>query len=172
MLAKLIVFLPLFAFIIAGFASRILEKKLADLVAQIVTVSFLVISALLSIVVFAQVHMNGALPTSTIISWISSGDFGVNWAIKVDQLTAIMLIVVTAVSSLVHIYSLGYMHEDKSQARFMSYLSLLTFFMLALVTADNFLQLFVGWEGVGVASYLLIGFWFNKQSANAAAIVS
>lgn len=170
MLAKLIVFLPLFAFIIAGFGSRILEKKLADKVAQIVTVSFLVISALLSIIVFVQVHMHGALPTSTIISWISSGDFSVNWSIKVDQLTAIMLIVVTGVSSLVHIYATGYMHEDKSLARFMSYLSLFTFFMLVLVTADNFLQLFVGWEGVGVASYLLIGFWFKKQSANAAAI--
>ncbi len=104
------------------------------------------------------------------MSWISSGDFAVNWALKLDSLTAIMLIVVTVVSSLVHIYSTAYMHEDKSIARFMSYLSLFTFFMLILVTADNFLQLFVGWEGVGVASYLLIGFWFKKESANNAAI--
>ena len=170
MLAKLIVFLPLFSFIIAGFCSRILEKKLADLIAQIVTVSFLVTSAVLAIIVFVQVWQQGALPTTTLLSWIMSGNFSVNWSLQIDQLTAIMLVVVTLVSSLVHIYSLGYMHEDKSLARFMSYLSLFTFFMLALVTADNFLQLFVGWEGVGLASYLLIGFWFKRQSANAAAI--
>lgn len=170
MLTKLIIFLPLFAFIIAGFLSRVLEKKLADLIAQIITVSFLVLSAILSIIVFAKVWLHGPLPTATIINWISSGGFSVNWAIKTDQLTAIMLIVVTVVSSLVHIYSTGYMHEDKSLARFMSYLSLFTFFMLALITADNFAQLFLGWEGVGLASYLLIGFWFKKQSANAAAI--
>jgi len=170
MLTKLIIFLPLFSFIIAGFFSRILERKTADLLAQIVTVSFLVISATLSIIVFFQVWKNGSFPTATIISWISSGNFSVNWSLKIDQLTAIMLVVVTFVSSLVHIYSLGYMHEDKSLARFMSYLSLFTFFMLVLVTGDNFLQLFVGWEGVGLASYLLIGFWFKKQSANAAAI--
>ena len=170
MLTKLIVFLPLFAFLIAGLLSRILEKKLADLLAQIITVSFLVISAVLALVVFTQVSMHGAMPTTTMISWISSGGFSANWALKIDQLTATMLVVVTLVSSLVHIYSIGYMHEDKSLARFMSYLSLFTFFMLALVTGDNFLQLFVGWEGVGLASYLLIGFWFKKQSANAAAI--
>ncbi len=170
MLTKLIIFLPLFSFIIAGFFSRILERKTADLLAQAVTVSFLVIAAILSIIVFVQVWKSGALPTVTLISWISSGNFSANWSIKIDQLTAIMLVVVTFVSSLVHIYSLGYMHEDKSLARFMAYLSLFTFFMLVLVTGDNFLQLFVGWEGVGLASYLLIGFWFQKQSANAAAI--
>ncbi len=170
MFTKLIVFLPLFAFIIAGFGSRILQKKSADLLAQIVTVAFLVTSAILAIVVFIDVWQNGAMETQTIISWISSGGFSANWALKIDQLTAVMLVVVTFVSSLVHIYSLGYMHEDKSLARFMSYLSLFTFFMLVLVTGDNFLQLFVGWEGVGLASYLLIGFWFKKQSANAAAI--
>ncbi len=170
MLTKFIIFLPLFAFIIAGFVSRVAQKKLADIVAQIVTVSFLVIAAILSIIVFVDIWKNGAHPTTTIISWISSGGFSANWAVKADQLTAIMLVVVTFVSSLVHIYSLGYMYEDKSLARFMSYLSLFTFFMLVLVTGDNFLQLFVGWEGVGLASYLLIGFWFKKQSANAAAI--
>lgn len=170
MLTKLIIFLPLFSFLIAGFASRILPKKTGDLLAQIVTVSFLVVAAILSLIVFTSVWQNGSLPTATIISWISSGDFSINWALKIDQLTAIMLVVVTLVSSLVHIYSLGYMHEDKSLARFMSYLSLFTFFMLILVTGDNFLQLFVGWEGVGLASYLLIGFWFKKPSANAAAI--
>jgi len=170
MLTKLIIFLPLFAFIIAGLFSRILEKKLADLVAQIVTVLFLAVSAILALIVFVQVWQHGALPTTTLVSWISSGGFSVNWSLKVDQLTAVMLVVVTLVSSLVHLYSTGYMHEDKSLARFMSYLSLFTFFMLVLVTGDNFLQLFVGWEGVGLASYLLIGFWFQKQSANAAAI--
>lgn len=170
MLTKLIVFLPLFAFLISGLLSRILEKKLADLVAQIVTVSFLAVSAILALIVFVQVWQDGAMPTTTLISWISSGGFSANWSLKVDQLTAVMLVVVTLVSSLVHLYSTGYMHEDKSLARFMSYLSLFTFFMLVLVTGDNFLQLFVGWEGVGLASYLLIGFWFKKQSANAAAI--
>lgn len=170
MLTKLIVFLPLFAFLTAGLLSRILEKKLADLLAQIITVLFLSISAILALIVFAQVWMHGAMPTTTLINWISSGGFSVNWALKIDQITATMLVVVTLVSSLVHIYSIGYMHEDKSLARFMSYLSLFTFFMLVLVTGDNFLQLFVGWEGVGLASYLLIGFWFKKQSANAAAI--
>ena len=170
MLTKLIVFLPLFAFLISGLLSRVLEKKLADLVAQIITVSFLAISAILALIVFVQVWQHGAMPTTTLISWISSGGFSANWSLKVDQLTAVMLVVVTLVSSLVHLYSTGYMHEDKSLARFMSYLSLFTFFMLVLVTGDNFLQLFVGWEGVGLASYLLIGFWFKKQSANAAAI--
>ncbi len=170
MLTKLIVFLPLFAFLIAGFLSRVLEKKRADFFAQIITVSFLAISAILAFIVFVQVWQHGALPTTTLISWISSGGFSANWSLKVDQLTAVMLVVVTLVSSLVHLYSTGYMHEDKSLARFMSYLSLFTFFMLVLVTGDNFLQLFVGWEGVGLASYLLIGFWFHKQSANAAAI--
>lgn len=170
MIAKLIVFLPLFGFLFAGAASRLLPRERADLLAQIVTVTFLLASAVCSLVVFADVWQNGALKTQNIVSWIASGDFAVNWAIKIDQLTAVMLVVVTVVSSLVHIYSLGYMKEDKSLARFMSYLSLFTFFMLILVAADNFLQLFVGWEGVGVASYLLIGFWFKKQSANAAAI--
>ncbi len=170
MLAKLIVFLPLFGFLIAGLGSRIFSSKKADFLAQIITVSFLVLSAIFSAIIFAQVWQNGALPTQTIISWISSGNFSINWSLQIDRLTAIMLIVVTFVSSLVHIYSLGYMHEDKSLARFMSYLSLFTFFMLVLVTGDNFVQLFFGWEGVGVASYLLIGFWFKKQSANAAAI--
>jgi NADH-quinone oxidoreductase subunit L len=170
MFAKLVVFLPLFGFLIAGLGSRIFERSKADLVAQIVTVSFLALSAIFSTIIFTQVLQNGALENQVIISWIASGDFSLNWAIKVDQLTAIMLIVVTYVSTLVHVYSLGYMHEDKSLARFMSYLSLFTFFMLVLITAENFLQLFVGWEGVGVASYLLIGFWFKKPSANAASI--
>ena len=170
MLLKLTVFLPLLGFLTGGISSRILSKTLADKIAQISTTAMLLAAALCSIIIFAQVYKNQTSEIITIISWISSGDFSANWSLKIDQLTAVMLIVVTVVSSLVHIYSTGYMHEDKSIARFMSYLSLFTFFMLILVTADNFLQLFVGWEGVGVASYLLIGFWFKKQSANTAAI--
>ena len=105
-----------------------------------------------------------------LFTWIDSGAFEFSWAIKLDTLSAVMLLVVTVVSWLIHIYSIGYMSHDKSVPRFFSYLSLFTFFMLALVTADNFVQLFFGWEGVGLASYLLIGFWYHKPSANAAAI--
>jgi NADH-quinone oxidoreductase subunit L len=105
-----------------------------------------------------------------LFSWIDSGSLDINWSLRVDTLTAVMLIVVTGVSSMVHVYSVGYMAEDTSIPRFMSYLSLFTFFMLMLVTADNLVQLFFGWEGVGLASYLLIGFWYDRPSANAAAI--
>jgi len=170
MLLKLTVFLPLFGFLFSGFFSRILPKSFGDKFAQYFSSALLVTSAICALIIFADVSQNKTNETVTLISWISSGDFSVNWSLKLDSLTAIMLVVVTVVSSLVHIYSTGYMHEDKSIARFMSYLSLFTFFMLALVTADNFVQLFFGWEGVGVASYLLIGFWYKKQSANNAAI--
>lgn len=170
MLLKLTVFLPLFGFLFSGIFSRICAKNFADKFAQFFSSALLIASAICAALVFADVHQNKINETVTLISWISSGDFSVNWSLKLDSLTAIMLVVVTVVSSLVHVYSIGYMHEDKSIARFMSYLSLFTFFMLALVTADNFVQLFFGWEGVGVASYLLIGFWFKKQSANAAAM--
>lgn len=170
MLLKLTVFLPLFGFLFSGFLSRILPKNFADKFAQIFSSALLVISAICAILVFHDVSTNHINSTVVLVNWITSGDLSANWALKLDSLTAIMLVVVTVVSSLVHIYSIGYMHEDKSIARFMSYLSLFTFFMLILVTADNFLQLFVGWEGVGVASYLLIGFWYKKESANNAAI--
>lgn len=170
MLLKLTVFLPLFGFLFSGFLSRISPKNFADKFAQIFSTALLLISAICAVLTFIDVYNNKVNQVIPVMTWISSGTFSVNWALKIDSLTAIMLVVVTVVSSLVHIYSTGYMHEDKSIARFMSYLSLFTFFMLILVTADNFLQLFVGWEGVGVASYLLIGFWFKKQSANAAAI--
>ena len=103
-----------------------------------------------------------------VLDWIRSGDLVVDWALRVDALTAVMLVVVTTVSALVHLYSWGYMAEDDSQPRFFAYLSLFTFAMLALVTAADFMQLFFGWEGVGLASYLLIGFWFKKPTANAA----
>ncbi len=170
MLLKLTVFLPLFGFLFSGLFSRILNKNFADKFAQIFSSTMLIAAAICAVLTFIDVHNNKINQVVPLLSWISSGDFAVNWALKLDSLTAIMLIVVTVVSSLVHIYSTAYMHEDKSIARFMSYLSLFTFFMLILVTADNFLQLFVGWEGVGVASYLLIGFWFKKESANNAAI--
>jgi NADH-quinone oxidoreductase subunit L len=102
----------------------------------------------------------------TLMRWIESGTLSVDWAIRVDTLTVVMLVVVTSVSALVHLYSFGYMAEDPGKARFFSYLSLFTFAMLALVTADNLAQMFFGWEGVGLASYLLIGFWYHKDSAN------
>src|SRR5206468_11877165 len=105
-----------------------------------------------------------------LFTWINSGTFSVDWTLRIDSLTAVMLVVVTGVSSLVHFYSIGYMEDDDSRPRFFSYLSLFTFAMLMLVTANNFLQLFFGWEGVGLASYLLIGFWYTRPSANAAAI--
>lgn len=170
MLLKLTVFLPLAGFLFSGIFSRICPKNFADKFAQFFSTALLISSAICAALVFADVYKNKTNEVVTLISWISSGDFSLNWSLKLDSLTAVMLVVVTFVSSLVHIYSTGYMHEDKSIARFMSYLSLFTFFMLALVTADNFVQLFFGWEGVGVASYLLIGFWFKKPSANAAAM--
>ena len=110
------------------------------------------------------------LAIKLIYKWISSGDFDVNWSIYIDPLTSVMLIVVTFISSIVHFYSIGYMSHDPHKPRFMAYLSLFTFAMLTLVTADNFLQLYFGWEGVGLCSYFLIGFWYKKSSANAAAI--
>ncbi len=170
MLLKLTVFLPLFGFLFSGLFSRILSKTFADKFAQIFSSTLLVISAICAVVIFFDVAHNKTNQVIPLINWISSGNLSANWSLKIDSITAIMLVVVTVVSSLVHIYSIGYMSHDKSIGRFMSYLSLFTFFMLILVTADNFLQLFVGWEGVGVASYLLIGFWFKKQSANAAAM--
>src|SRR3990167_5586711 len=170
MLLKLTIFLPLFSFVISGILSRIAEKNFADKFAQVFPTALLMVSAICALVIFFDVHHNHFSENITLISFISSGDFLANWSLKLDSLTAIMLVVVTLISALVHLYSISYMHEDKSIARFMSYLSLFTFFMLALVTADNFVQLFFGWEGVGVASYLLIGFWFKKPSANAAAI--
>jgi NADH-quinone oxidoreductase subunit L len=173
MLLKLITFLPLIGFIIAITASRltnIIPQKIIDQTAKLVTTSLLVISALLAIKIFINASFAPQDEIIILNSWMVSGNLSINWALKLDQLVAIMLVVVTIVSSVVHIYSLGYMKEDPSVARFMAYLSLFTFFMLILITADNFIQLFVGWEGVGLASYLLIGFWFKKNSANLAAM--
>ena len=164
--ALLIVFLPLLGALIAGFFGRVIGERPSE----IVTTAFLLLAAALSWWVFAQVglqHTNFKVP---VMRWITSGDLDVNWSLRIDTLTAVMLVVVTTVSSLVHLYSIGYMAEDDSRQRFFSFLSLFTFAMLALVTADNLLQMFFGWEGVGLASYLLIGFWYKKPSANAAAI--
>ena len=163
---KIIIFLPLFAAIISGFFGKLIGNKLS----QTITSLFVSISAVLSIYVFFKVINYGYTENIIIAKWITSGLLDVNWSIKIDQLSSIMLVVVTLVSAIVHIYSIGYMSHDPHQSRFMSYLSLFTFAMLVLVTSDNFLQLFFGWEGVGLCSYFLIGFWFKKPTANAAAI--
>jgi NADH-quinone oxidoreductase subunit L len=138
--------------------------------AAYLTSGFLVISAVLSWVALWQ-YMHEAAPFKIeVLRWVNSGALSADWAFRIDTLTAVMLVVVNTVSSLVHIYSIGYMSHDPHQPRFFAYLSLFTFAMLMLVTADNLLQMFFGWEGVGLASYLLIGFWYQKPSANAAAI--
>ena len=165
-MAYLLVFLPLIASIVVGFFGRFL----GDRISQLITCSFVIISALLSIFYFIDVAINSNVYNFKIANWVSSGSLVLNWSIYIDTLTSVMLVVVTSVSALVHVYSVGYMSHDPDKPRFMSYLSLFTFMMLMLVTSDNFLQLFFGWEGVGLASYLLIGFWFKKPSANAAAI--
>jgi NADH-quinone oxidoreductase subunit L len=162
----LIVFLPLIGFLIAGLGGRLI----GDRGSQIVTCSLLVLAAVLSWVAFFDIAVGGNPTTYTLFTWVSSGELDFSWALRMDSLTAVMLIVVTTVSALVHIYSVGYMAHDHSIPRFMAYLSLFTFAMLMLVTADNLVQLFFGWEGVGLASYLLIGFWYDRPSANAAAI--
>jgi NADH-quinone oxidoreductase subunit L len=161
-----IVFLPIIGSAIAGLFGRIIGARASELV----TTVLLFVSAALSCYVFYDVTVLGHGAIVQIMPWITSGDFEADWTIRVDSLTAVMLVVVTVVSSLVHLYSIGYMHEDPSRSRFFSYLSLFTFAMLMLVTSNNFLQMFFGWEGVGLASYLLIGFWYEKPSANAAAM--
>jgi NADH-quinone oxidoreductase subunit L len=161
-----IVFLPIIGSLIAGLFGRVIGARPSELVTTI----FLFISAALSILVFNDVALQGHKHIVQLLPWIHSGNLAVDWTIRVDGITAVMLVVVTGVSSLVHLYSIGYMADDPHRARFFSYLSLFTFAMLALVTANNFLQLFFGWEGVGLASYLLIGFWYTRPSANAAAI--
>jgi len=161
-----IVFLPIIGSVIAGLLGRVIGARASE----IVTTGLLFVSAALSIVAFNDVALQGHHYIIQIMPWIHSGDFAVDWTIRVDGITAVMLVVVTGVSSLVHLYSIGYMAEDPHRPRFFSFLSLFTFAMLMLVTANNFLQLFFGWEGVGLASYLLIGFWYTRPSANAAAI--
>ena len=162
-----IVFLPLLAAFITGFFGRFI----GDRASQYLTSMTLVLSAILSWVVFLDVAVMGNVAGKVDLgTWIRVGGFDFEWMLRVDQLTAVMLIVVTTVSAVVHVYSIGYMHHDPHTPRFFAYLSLFTFFMLMLVTADNLIQMFLGWEGVGLCSYLLIGFWYERPSANAAAI--
>src|SRR5476651_897640 len=161
-----IVFLPLLGSAIAGLLGRVIGNRPSELV----TTGLLFVSAALSVVAFNDVALQGHNYIVPILPWIHSASFMVDWTVRVDGITAVMLVVVTGVSSLVHLYSIGYMEEDPHRPRFFAYLSLFTFAMLMLVTADNLVQLFFGWEGVGLASYLLIGFWYQKPSANAAAI--
>ena len=162
-----IVFLPLIAAIVAGLTN----KAAPSVFAKSITTGALFISAALSWPIFLGFVNGSAEPTVVpVLTWVQSGTLAFDWALRVDTLTAIMLVVINTVSALVHLYSWGYMDEDPDQPRFFAYLSLFTFAMLMLVTADNLVQMFFGWEGVGLASYLLIGFWFKKPSANAAAI--
>jgi NADH-quinone oxidoreductase subunit L len=162
----LILFLPL----LGSFISAFFYKRIGDRTCQIITSAFIVTGAILSSIILLETIKTGKVYEYPIFNWITSGSLKLHWSIYVDSLTAVMLVVVNSVSALVHIYSIGYMSHDPHKPRFMSYLSLFTFMMLSLITADNFLQLFFGWEGVGLASYLLIGFWFKKESANNASM--
>ena len=161
-----IVFLPLIGFLYCVIFGKIFDDKYSQLFSSLL----LIIATIFSWILFF--NFIGPVETEKYIlfNWISSGNFSVDWGFRVDALTTTMLIVVTTVSACVHIYSIGYMKDDNSKPRFMGFLSLFTFFMLMLVTSDNLLQMFFGWEGVGLASYLLIGFWYHKESANKAAI--
>ena len=163
---ELAVFLPLAGGVIAG----LFGARMGDRASQLVTVIPMLVAAVLSCVILWQVGFEGGARTVELFTWIRSGTLELGWSLRVDTLTAVMMFVVNVVSSMVHVYSVGYMSHDPHKPRFMAYLSLFTFFMLALVTADNFVQMFFGWEGVGLMSYLLIGFWFGRPSANAAAI--
>ena len=165
-MATSIIFLPLLGFLFCF----LLGKQFNYKVYQISTTSILFLCTLFSWIIFIQFINNKETEIIFILNWITSGNFIVDWSIRLDTLTAVMFIVVTTVSACVHLYSIGYMEEDPSKIRFMGYLSLFTFFMLVLVSSNNLLQMFFGWEGVGLASYLLIGFWHHKDSANKAAI--
>ncbi len=175
MYIQAIVFLPLAGALIAGLLGRVIGHRTSEFI----TTGLLIVAAVLSWIVFAgywfapeAVGIDGHAEVTKVevLRWITSGALDLRWVLRVDTLTAVMLVVVTTVSSLVHVYSIGYMADDPHRARFFAYLSLFTFAMLMLVTADNFLQMFFGWEGVGLASYLLIGFWYQRPSANAAAM--
>ncbi len=161
-----ILLLPLIAAVFTG----LLCKKVSNYFAQIFNSSLLAISALLSLFVFHDIVIVGKVLQIDLFNWIDLGNFTIKWSIYADSLTAIMLVVVTIISSIVHVYSIGYMHDDPNVPKFMAYLSLFTFFMLMLITSNNLVQLFFGWEGVGLCSYLLIGFWYQKQSACDAAV--
>ncbi|MBM3609727.1 MAG: NADH-quinone oxidoreductase subunit L, partial [Alphaproteobacteria bacterium] len=162
-----IVFLPLIGFLIASLFGRQLGARPSEFI----TTLLLFLAAALSWIALFQVGF-GSAPASVpvLANWITSGTMKIDWALRIDTLTVVMMVVINSVSALVHLYSIGYMHKDPHRPRFFAYLSLFTFAMLMLVTADNLVQMFFGWEGVGLASYLLIGFWYEKPSANAAAI--
>jgi NADH-quinone oxidoreductase subunit L len=161
-----IVFLPVIGAIIAGFFGRLIGARASE----VITTSLVLVTMPLSWFALYQVGMEGHEVRIELFRFIDSGELQTSWALRIDTLTAVMLVVVTTVSGLVHLYSIGYMADDDGRPRFFAYLSLFTFAMLALVTADNLVQLFFGWEGVGLMSYLLIGFWYHRPSANAAAI--
>ncbi len=161
-----IVLFPLLGFLIAGLFGRVIGPRPSELV----TTGLLMASAVMSWIVFIHTGFGEGGRTLVLGNWFTSGTLSVDWAFRVDTLTAVMLVVVNSVSALVHLYSIGYMHEDPARPRFFAYLSLFTFAMLMLVTSDNLVQMFFGWEGVGLASYLLIGFWYEKPTAVAAAM--
>ncbi|WP_333592775.1 proton-conducting transporter transmembrane domain-containing protein, partial [Brevundimonas sp.] len=166
-LVTLGVFAPLLGAAVAGLTGR----RIGDVASQTITTGLLFFSCAVAWIVFYQHTWGHMAPfTLELLPFINVGDFQSTWSIRIDALSATMLVVVTTVSSLVHLYSWGYMAQDPDKPRFFAYLSLFTFAMLALVTAADFMQLFFGWEGVGLASYLLIGFWYKKPSASAAAI--
>ncbi len=162
----LCIFLPLLASILVALFGKSLRKTGA----QAVTCGSIVLSAIISCWILTTTINNGTIYSIQLFEWIESGSFSASWGIYIDSLSALMIFIVTTVSALVHIYSIGYMRKDPHVPRFMCYLSLFTFSMLVLVTSNNFLQLFFGWEGVGLCSYLLIGFWCTKKSANTAAL--
>ena len=161
-MAHSIVILPLLGFLIACALSFFKRNAFIDRLAEVITCTFIVLAAFFSFYIFIVNLGSPSVVSLKLFTWIESGSFSADWSIYLDSVTSVMLVVITSVSALVHIYSIGYMSHDPHKPRFMSYLSLFTFSMLALVVSDNFLQLFFGWEGVGLASYLLIGFWYKK----------
>ena len=163
---SVIVFLPLIAAIAVGFFGR----RFGAQTSGVLTSGAVLLAGLLSWVALFQVGIGGEDGRVEVAPWLVSGELAVSWAFRIDTLTTVMLVVVNSISGLVHVYSIGYMGHDPHQPRFFAYLSLFTFAMLMLVTSDNFLQLYFGWEGVGLTSYLLIGFWYHKPEANAAAV--
>src|SRR5579884_2861704 len=165
-MAVAVVFLPLIAAAIAGLFGR----AIGDRASQAVTCGGLLLSMVLGFFLFSQIMGQEGPQIVPIAAWITAGGVDVEWALRLDTLSGVMILVVTIVSAMVHVYSVGYMAHDTGIPRFFSYLSLFTFFMLMLVTANNLVQLFFGWEGVGLCSYLLIGFWYDRPTANAAAI--
>jgi NADH-quinone oxidoreductase subunit L len=166
MIYTAIVLLPLAGAIIAGVLGRALGARPSELI----TTSLVFLAAVLSCIAFWRVGLGGETVKLSVLRWVTSGELEVSWGLRIDTLTAVMLVVVTIVSALVHLYSIGYSAVEEGRERFFCYLSLFTFAMLALVTSDNLLQLYFGWEGVGLMSYLLIGFWYEKPEANSAAI--